>query len=325
MKFSNKVSKVNQVVDRITREIAEGVYALDDRLPSVNELSLRIHVSRDTVFKAYKDLKQRGIIDSAPMKGYFVVDEVKRVLLLLDVYSPFKEKLYNTFVANLPENVKVDLLFHQYNDKLFEMIVNDSIGKYNAYVVMNLSNNELSPSVLKLPAAKLLLIDMCSFPRENFSYIRQDFDAGFYNAMEEAYERLQYYKKLVFVFPPESIHPVEAIDSFSRFCNDKQLTGTVMRKYFTEADLEKDTAYICIMTDDLVSVVTSANKHSLKFGEEVGLVMYNEMPLLEVIQEGVSSFTIDFVLLGKLAAEFATKREPIRVDMPTRFIERRSL
>ena len=93
MKFSNKVSKVNQVVDRITREIAEDVYALDDRLPSVNELSQRIKVSRDTVFKAYKELKQRGIIDAAPMKGYFVVDEVKRVLLLLDVYSPFKEKL----------------------------------------------------------------------------------------------------------------------------------------------------------------------------------------------------------------------------------------
>jgi DNA-binding transcriptional regulator YhcF (GntR family) len=325
MRFSNKTSKVNQVVDRIMQEIAGGAYALDDRLPSVNELSQRIHVSRDTVFKAYKELKLRGVVDAAPMKGYFVVGEMKRVLLLLDVYSPFKEKLYNAFVADLPVNVKVDLLFHQYNEKLFDLIINDSIGKYNAYVVMNLSNSELSPAVLKLPASKLLLIDMCSFPREGFSYIRQDFDAGFYNVLDAAYERLQHYAKLVFVFPSESIHPEEAIGAFNRFCNERQLSGTVMRRHFIEADMEEDTAYICIMTDDLVSVVTAANCHSFRFGENVGLVVYNEMPLLEVIQDGVSSFTIDFVLLGKLAAEFVQTLKPVQVDMPTRFVERKSL
>ncbi|GAT62481.1 GntR family transcriptional regulator [Paludibacter jiangxiensis] len=325
MKFSNKVSKVNQVIDHITSEIADGVYALDDRLPSVNELSQKIHVSRDTVFKAYKELKQRGLIDAAPMKGYFVLDEVKRVLLLLDVYSPFKEKLYNAFVENLPENVKVDLLFHQYNEKLFDMIVGDSIGKYNSYVVMNFRYDEMTPSLLKLPSSKLLLLDFCSFPKEGLSYIGQNFDEGFYAVLESALEQLRKYKRLVFVFPEDSVHPKGAGDAFARFCRDYHFNYEVQRIHFQATDLSEGDAYVCIMTDDLVAVVAAANKAGYKFGKEVGVAVYNDMPLLEIIQEGVSAFSIDFARLGEMAASFVMTGEKIQVDMPTCFVERKSL
>ncbi|MDP4270165.1 MAG: GntR family transcriptional regulator [Bacteroidota bacterium] len=325
MKFSNKVSKVNQVVDSITQEIADGVYALDDRLPSVNELSQKIHVSRDTVFKAYKELKQRGLIDAAPMKGYFVVDEVKRVLLLLDVYSPFKERLYNAFVEKLPENVKVDLLFHQYNEKLFDMIVGDSIGKYNAYVVMNFKYDEMTPSLLKLPASKLLLLDFCSFPKDGLSYIGQNFDEGFYAVLESALEQLRKYKRLVFVFPEDSVHPIGAGDAFARFCRNYHFNYEIQRRHFLATDLSVGDAYVCIMTDDLVAVVAAANKAGYKFGKEVGVAVYNDMPLLEIIQNGISAFTIDFSRLGQLAASFVMTGEKIQVDMPTCFVERKSL
>jgi DNA-binding transcriptional regulator YhcF (GntR family) len=325
MRFSNKVSKVNQVIDRIKREIAEGVYLLDDRLPSINTLSQQIQVSRDTVFKAYKELKKSCIVDSSPMKGYYVVDEVKRVLLLLDIYSPFKEQLYNTFVANLPAHVKVDLLFHQYNEKLFDMIVLDSAGKYNAYVVMNSDNSALAPSLAKLPSSKLLLIDLCSFPKGDLAYIGQNFDAAFFDTLNEAYPRLERYRKVVFVFPEESIHPREAADAFNRFCKTRSFAGTVMLRHLEADDIERHTAYICVMTDDLVQVVTVANNKGYEFGRDVGLVVYNDMPLLKIIQEGVSCFSIDFAMLGKLAAGFVMKGEKIEVDMPTHFIERKTL
>jgi DNA-binding transcriptional regulator YhcF (GntR family) len=325
MKFSNKVSKVNQVIDRMMQEIVEGVYAPADSLPSVNELSRQLRISRDTVFKAYKELKLRGVIDSAPMKGYFVVDDVKRVLLLLDVYSPFKERLYNAFVANIPAHVKVDLLFHQYNEKLFEMIVGDSIGKYNAYVVMNFKYDEMVAGLLKLPSSKLLLIDFCSFPTGGLSFIGQNFDAGFYRALDAAAERFGQYKRLVFVFPEDSVHPLGAIDAFLRFCVDRNLAHDVLRKHFEESDLCLDTAYICIMTDDLVSIVAATNRVGYKFGSQVGVAVYNDMPLLEIIQEGISAFSIDFTRLGELAASFVAKGEKIQLEMPTCFIERKSL
>ena len=43
-------------------------------MPSINQLSRDYKVSRDTVFKAFIDLKERGIIDSTPGKGYYVVN-----------------------------------------------------------------------------------------------------------------------------------------------------------------------------------------------------------------------------------------------------------
>jgi DNA-binding LacI/PurR family transcriptional regulator len=79
------------------------------------------------------------------------------------------------------------------------------------------------------------------------------------------------------------------------------------------------------MTDDLVAVVAAANKAGYKFGKEVGVAVYNDMPLLEIIQEGVSSFSIDFARLGEMAASFVMKGEPVQLEMPTNFIQRKSL
>ena len=100
------------------KEFREG-----DSLPSINQLSAQYGVSRDTVFKAFLDLRERGLIDSTPGKGYYVTSQVTNILLLLDEYTPFKEALYNSFIKHLPINYKVDLLFHQYNERLFNTII----------------------------------------------------------------------------------------------------------------------------------------------------------------------------------------------------------
>ena len=82
---------------------------------------------------------------------------MNKVLLMLDVYSPFKDVLYNAFVQNLPKNYKVDLVFHFYNERLFETVIHDSLGRYNHYVIMNFSNEFLHDS-----CGKLIREDCCS-------------------------------------------------------------------------------------------------------------------------------------------------------------------
>ena len=157
--FGQQSSKVTQLADLISQAISMREFLEGDSLPSINELSRRYGVSRDTVFKAFSDLRERGIIDSTPRKGYFVTGQVTNVLLLLDQYTPFKETLYNSFAKHLPVNYKVDLLFHQYNERLFSTIVRESVGKYNKYVVMNFDNERFSASLNKISPARLLLLD----------------------------------------------------------------------------------------------------------------------------------------------------------------------
>ena len=99
--FGQQTTKVKQLADLISQEISMGTYESDCALPSINQLSRNYHVSRDTVFKAFIDLKDRGMIDSTPGKGYYVTNKLKNILLLLDEYSQFKYSLYNSFITNI--------------------------------------------------------------------------------------------------------------------------------------------------------------------------------------------------------------------------------
>ena len=104
--FGQQTTKVKQLADLISQEISMGTYKSDSALPSINQLSRNYHVSRDTVFKAFIDLKDRGMIDSTPGKGYYVTNKLKNILLLLDEYSQFKYSLYNSFIKKLSINYK---------------------------------------------------------------------------------------------------------------------------------------------------------------------------------------------------------------------------
>ena len=126
--FGQQTTKVKQLADLISQDISMGRYKTDTALPSINQLSHDYKVSRDTVFKAFIDLKERGIIDSTPGKGYYVVNRQKNILLLLDEYSPFKDTLYNSIIRRLSTRYKVDLWFHQYNEALFNAILPRTTG-----------------------------------------------------------------------------------------------------------------------------------------------------------------------------------------------------
>ena len=221
--FGQQTTKVKQLADLISQDISMGRYKTDTALPSINQLSHDYKVSRDTVFKAFIDLKERGIIDSTPGKGYYVVNRQKNILLLLDEYSPFKDTLYNSIIRRLSTRYKVDLWFHQYNEALFNAILRDSIGRYNKYVVMNFDNEKISPYLYKIDSSRLLLLDFGQFDKREYSYICQDFGEAFYAAMAQLSERLQNYRKLILFLARESKHPKETCDYFRKYCADHQL------------------------------------------------------------------------------------------------------
>jgi len=323
--FSHAVSKFKSIADGVSNDIMQGKLSVGDNLLSINEASAKYKVSRDTVFKAYNELKRRGVIDSTPQKGYFVVGEVNHVLLLLDNYSAFKQKLYHRFVANLPENYKVDLIFHQYNERLFETIVRESIGKYSMYVVMNFSNDQFSESLKAIPQHKLLLLDFGNFDKSTYSYICQDFNEALYHSLNEGVVLIKKYKKIVFVFPEELSHPVSSIDHFKNFCHDNNISYQVNRREVDWNGVEPQTVYLCILPEDLVKIIKDVDAKRLRIGTDVGLIAYNDDPVLEVIKKGITSISIDFGLMGEMAAKYVRTKQLVQEYLPTKFIQRSSL
>ena len=322
--FGQQSSKVTQLADLISQAISMREFLEGDSLPSFNELSRRFGVSRDTVFKAFSDLRERGIIDSTPRKGYFVTGQVTNVLLLLDQYTPFKETLYNSFAKHLPVNYKVDLLFHQYNERLFSTIVRESVGKYNKYVVMNFDNERFSASLNKISPARLLLLDFGKFEKERYSYVCQDFDESFYGALQRLDDRFSSYRKFVFLFPSSLKHPQSSKDYFFRFCQDYNLSGSV-EEDIENLKVEKDTAYLAIKQQDVVKVVKQGRLAGLKCGKDFGLLAYNDIPSYEVIDEGITALTIDWEQMGNEVARFVLDNAVVQKYLPTEVRLRNSL
>lgn len=325
VKFTHSTSKIKTIVDSISLYIMQGDLKMGDNLPSINTASTDYKVSRDTVFKAYKELKTRGIIDSNPTKGYYVAGEVNRVLLLLDTYSSFKQGLYNRFAANLPINYKVDLIFHQYNENLFDTIIRDSIGKYSMYVVMNFSNEVFSNALKLVPAGKLLLLDFGNFQKENYSYICQNFNESLFQCLNERKDLLHKYPRLAFIFPEELHHPVSAIRFFTQFCTDEGFECEIIQNTSNWSGVEVGTAYLCVLTEDMVKVIKSADTVGFQLGIDIGLMVYNNEEVLEVIKNGISSISIDFGLMGEKAANFVVTKQPIQEYLPTQLIVRNSV
>ena len=322
--FGQQSSKVTQLADLISQAISMREFLEGDSLPSINDLSRRYGVSRDTVFKAFSDLRERGIIDSTPRKGYFVTGQVTNVLLLLDQYTPFKETLYNSFAKHLPVNYKVDLLFHQYNERLFSTIVRESVGKYNKYVVMNFDNERFSASLNKISPARLLLLDFGKFEKERYSYVCQDFDESFYGALQRLDDRFSSYRKFVFLFPSSLKHPQSSKDYFFRFCQDYNLSGSV-EEDVENLKVEKDTAYLAIKQQDVVKVVKQGGLAGLKCGRDFGLLAYNDIPSYEVIDEGITALTIDWEQMGNEVARFVLDNAVVQKYLPTEVRLRNSL
>lgn len=322
--FGQHSSKVTQLADTLSQAISMKEFREGDSLPSINQLSAQYGVSRDTVFKAFLDLRERGLIDSTPGKGYYVTSQVTNILLLLDEYTPFKEALYNSFIKHLPINYKVDLLFHQYNERLFNTIIRESIGKYKKYIVMNFDNEKFSTALNKINPSRLLLLDFGKFEKDKYSYICQDFDDSFYLALFTLKERMQKYLQIVFLFSKGLKHPQSSKEYFTCFCEKEGFLHEIQED-IENLTVRKGTVYIAIKQQDVVKVVKQGRLAGLKCGKDFGLLAYNDIPSYEVIDEGITSLSIDWEMVGNEAANFVLNNVPIQKYMPTEVRLRKSL
>lgn len=318
-------TKLQQLVHSITEAINTGVLKVGDILPSVNQLSAESGFSRDTVFKAYNILKQRNIIESAPQKGYFVATESFKVFMLLDDFSAFKEQLYQSFRKNLPDTYSVDLLFHHYNYDVFNQLIQNSLGRYSMYVIMNVNHKSIEPILEKIDPNKLLILDMGKPENGKMNYILQDFYTSVKNCLEEGLSQLKKYDELVLVYDKKSTpHPVEIVQAVRSFCKKHEIKF-VKSKELKALDIKKGQAYFVIRDADLVSVIKACRARNFELGNDVGILSYNDTPMKQIVGDGITVISTDFEKMGKQAAEFVKNKKKIGEVLTTSLILRESL
>ncbi|WP_375584162.1 GntR family transcriptional regulator [Cyclobacterium xiamenense] len=337
---NSRIPKYQQIVNSIIEDIESSQLVVGDKIPSINEISEEHYLSRDTVEKAYNQLKEKKIILSVKGKGYYVAKNIStskvRVLFLLNKLSNYKLKTYNSFVDGMGADAQIDLTIYHCDPKLLINILNENMGAYDYYVLMphfkddqhshyNL-DQEVMTCLKKFPSDKLLIMDN-QVPQlgEQVAAIYQDFKNDIYNALCEGIFQLQHYEKLMLVYPHDTVYPYprEILKGFKKFCQDFDFDFEILETVYPEMELRAKDAYIVIEENDLVNLVKQVREQSYELGKEIGIISYNDTPLKELL--GITVISTDFKLMGETAAYMIRKNKKESVKNVFKFINRGSV
>jgi hypothetical protein len=289
-------------------------------------------MARMTVTKAYDELRERGLINSHHGKGFYVASTDTRsalnVFILMDALTPYKEILLDNVLDNLGDEISYTLFFHYHDIKLFESLINDNLGKYNHYIVLPHFNMSVSGILSKIPKDKLLIldIDVQEFTND-YSILYQNFETNIYEGLSECKNKINKYQTLNLVLSSKSFQytPNGIINGFTKFCLDHQINYDIIPDLEAEVDIKNNEAYIVFREFDLIKMINWCTKKQWKFGQEIGVISYDDTPLKEIISEGISVISNDFALMGKRAAQMIVEKTKGRYSNEYYFIDRNSL
>ena len=206
---NSRKPKYVQIVDSVTNNISLGNFSMDDKMPSINMLSEEFYLSRDTVEKAYKILKERKVITAVRGKGFYIARtnliSKTNILFLVNKLSSYKLQIYNAFNRSIGANSYTDLQIYHCDETLFLNLLEKNKGAYDYYVIMSHFKSDIfehisaSDKVLqvinKIPKDKLIMLDNINNRIDGkIVKVYQDFENDIYDSLIEAYKKIVKYK-----------------------------------------------------------------------------------------------------------------------------------
>jgi DNA-binding transcriptional regulator YhcF (GntR family) len=336
----SSVPKYIQVADSISNDILKGKIKKEQRLPSINELSDSCSLSRDTIEKAYKILRDRDLIFSIKGVGNFATindtESKIEIFFLINKSSSYKMEVYNAFVNTIGNKAHVNMYLYYCEEQLFINALKKNSSTYNYFVIMphfkSKTKNHVSytPKVIKaietIPKEKLIIIDNSySEISGTFAAVYQDYKEDIIHALEKGLEKLKKYNKIILVYPTKIVfpYPTGILDGFIAFCEQYDFDFEILDKIYDDLEFESKEAYITIEEEDLVHLVQQIREKNLVLGEEIGVISYNETPLKALL--GITVISTDFKGMGEAAAKLVLNNKKEIAKNPFNYIERNSL
>lgn len=324
--------KYLQISNSIIKAIEEKKIAKNYPLPSINDLSFELDISRDTVEKAYRQLKKLSIVDSVPGKGYFITktdfNQEFRILLLFNKLSAHKKLIYDSFAETLGGRAAIDFYIYNNDYKLFKKIINNRKQEYTHYVIIPHfvdGGKKAFEALNTLPSNKLILLDkLVDGVTSNFAAIYENFKEDIYLALVQATDKLSKYERIKIIFPQDSYYPIEILDGFHQYCREYNINNAVIHKIQNESIQDGD-VYINVMEDDLVVLIEKILLTDFELGKNVGIISYNETALKKIILDGITTISTDFKMMGIKTAEIILSNMPERFAIPFYLTLRKSL
>jgi DNA-binding transcriptional regulator YhcF (GntR family) len=324
--------KYLQLLNSILKGIEDGKIEKNDILPSINDFSVALDTSRNTIERAYNELKKIGVVSSVAGKGYFIADtqfdQPIKILLLFNKLSYHKKLMYDAFATTLGSNAAIDFYIYNNDFNFFRKLISDKIDYYAKFVIIPhfIENSEKAFEVINtIPKEKLILMDkLVPGVTGNFGAAYEDFEQDIYRALEQLLKKLSNYHTLKIIFPDNTYHPKDILTGFVNFCGQYAFEYEIIPSIAHE-NFKKGTVYINLMEDDLVELIEKILTRKLKPGKDIGVISYNETSLKKIILDGITTISTDFKLMGEKTAELVLKNSAEHIAIPFKVTLRNSL
>ncbi len=324
--------KYVQLTNSILLAIELGKFEKDYLLPSINELSYELEISRDTAEKAYRHLKQLGVVGSVPGKGYFIAKtdfkQNIKVLLIFNKLSAHKKIIYDSFVETINEKAAIDFYIYNNDFGLFKKLLQNRKEDFTHYVIIPHfmeGGEKVAEIINEITIGNLLLLDkLVPNIKRAYSAVYENFEKDIFNALKEALPQLEKYQTLKIIFPSYTYFPDEILKGFQNFCQEFAFNYKIIHN-LSDEKVKAGEVYINLMEDDLVVLLGKIKQTKLKVGKDIGIISYNETPWKEFILNGITTISTDFKKMGELAAQMVLSNENQHIEVPFTLTLRNSL
>lgn len=326
--------KYLQVSNSVIRAIEQRKLHKGDQLPSLRQLSGELDISFDTAKKAYDVLKKKNIIVAAHGKSNVVNTSgplpAYRIFLLFNKLGSHKRIIYDAFTDAFTSHAEIELYVYNNNPHKFRHLVANRRPGYTHHVIIpHLADD---PAQIKemideyLTGQHLVILGkQVEGILTPHATVHEDFEHDIYSSLKEALSRLSKYKTLKLVFPEESYYPPEITKGFERFAKNFGFAASIVKGNQTTDDINKGDVFIIITDEDLASVIAACRARKLHIGKDIGIISYNETPLKEVLLDGITTISTDFVKMGRLAAQQVMSNANEQIAVPFKLTLRNSL
>jgi len=322
------IPKYRQIIDAIQQKIKAGELKKGDKIPSLNMFCRQYGLSQDTVLMAYSELKSKGVITSQVGKGYFIQNENTdfrhKVLLVFDRLTAYKEELYDSFKDALKKDGSEQIFFHHNNLKMFQTIIDGSIGDYSEYVIMPIDHPDAMATIGKLPASKVFILDQGRKQyKDLYPYVCQDFECDIYRVLKQNALLVSKYQRMVLVIRHQKSHFKDIATGFRDYCKKHPVPFEIVLD-IKSFEIKNDDAFVVVDDRDLEFLVRYSIEHQLQLGSDIGIVSYNETSLKGIVASGITTISTDFAQMGKSMAQMILNHQKLKLDNPFRMNKRSS-
>ena len=170
---------------------------------------------------------------------------------------------------------------------------------------------------------KRQILDQVHEGLEKYSAIYQNFEKDVFEGLRAALMNIINYKKVVLLFSEEK-QPQGILKGFKLFCNQYNVNYEVVISV-KDRTLEKGEVYLVLDDKNLIRVIKKVKEQQFILATDIGIISFNDTMLKEVVENGITTISTDFNLMGARLAQMILNNEHVKIENLSRLILRRSI